>query len=91
MYFLYILQNPKGIYYIGVSNDVSRRLREHNSGRGAKITAQRGGFSIVYTEEYQNINVAYAREKQLKGWSRAKKKALVLGNIDELKLLRKSR
>ncbi|NCS31989.1 GIY-YIG nuclease family protein [bacterium] len=82
--FLYILQNPKGIYYIGVSNDVSRRLKEHNSGRDAMITAREGNLSIVYTESYENINEAYAREKQLKGWSRAKKKSVVLGNLEEL-------
>jgi len=48
------------------------------------ITAREDNLSIVYTKRYENINEAYAREKQLKGWSRAKKKSVVLGNLEEL-------
>lgn len=78
---IYILTNPtRTTLYIGVTNDLTRRLYEHSSGRG-----EAGRFSgryqtdlLVYFEQYPNATQANAREKQLKGWTRRKKDALIV-------------
>lgn len=63
--------------YIGVTNDLSRRLYEHNSGLFEGFSKKYNAHKIVYFEEYSEINLAIAREKQLKSWRRDKKNSLV--------------
>ncbi|WP_289296220.1 GIY-YIG nuclease family protein [uncultured Reyranella sp.] len=77
-YYVYILTNVKrNVMYIGVTNDLGKRIAEHRSGTGGAFTRQYRVTVLVYAEEYQQIEDAIVREKQIKGWRRSKKDALV--------------
>ncbi len=86
-YFVYILRNNKGKLYIGQTTDMLARLRRHNKHQGAKYTAQNKNFILVYHETYSDLKTAMRREKQLKGWTRAKKEALIAQDFELLKKL----
>ena len=88
---IYILLCANNEYYVGCTSDLERRLQEHQIGRGADFTKGHLPFKLVYTEEYPTLEEAYKRERQLHGWSRAKKDALILGDIEALKRLSKSK
>ena len=78
MYYVYILTNKTNeVLYIGVTNDLSRRLQEHKNGELIGFTKQYHVHTLVYFEEYFDIEDAIAREKQLKHWRREKKIELV--------------
>ena len=78
MYYVYILTTcTNGFVYTGVTNDLSRRLHEHRAGQTDSFTKKYRVSKLVYYEEYYEVNDAIAREKQLKGWTRAKKNALI--------------
>jgi putative endonuclease len=87
MWFVYILRCADGSFYVGETNDVDKRLADHNRGRGGKRTAARRPVRMVYAEELADRETALARERQLKRWSRAKKKALIAGDLVALKRL----
>ena len=77
-YYVYILTNEHGnVMYIGVTNNLSRRLYEHRKGLVDGFTKKYNTHKLVYYETTTDINSAIAREKQLKGWSRSKKNVLV--------------
>ena len=80
-----------GKFYVGVSKNPKERLKLHNRGKGAKYTSDCGGFQIVYKETHKVLEDACKREKQIKGWSRAKKKALISGNIGKLQKLSRNK
>jgi putative endonuclease len=63
--------------YVGVTNDLGRRVVEHQEGKGGTFTRRYRVHMLVYAEEFQQIEEAIAREKQIKGWSRSKKNLLV--------------
>jgi len=87
-YFVYILRCADGSYYIGMSGYLDRRLEEHHSGfYPTCYTFTRRPVELKYTEAYQFVDDAIAREKQLKRWSRAKKEALINGKMGDLKQL----
>jgi putative endonuclease len=70
-YWVYIVTNkPKGTLYIGVTGAIDDRMERHNAGDGSKFTAKYKLKRLVYLEEFQYINDAIAREKQLKRWHR---------------------
>ena len=75
--YVYILANRSGGMYVGVTNDLARRLWEHRNGHGSAFAAKYAMRHLVLVEEYANPGNAIAREKQLKGWRREKKVALV--------------
>ncbi len=80
--YVYILTNPtRTVLYIGVTNDLTRRLFEHSEGRGnvGKFTGKYQADLLIYFELCADAPQAIAREKQLKGWTRAKKEALING------------
>ena len=78
MYYLYILTNKTNtVLYIGVTNDLHRRLYEHKNGQIEGFTKKYHTHKLVYYEEHAEITEAIAREKQLKRWTRAKKNWLV--------------
>ena len=78
MYFVYILTNwNDSVMYIGITNDLERRLYEHRSKLADGFTKKYNIHKLVYFESTGDVRGAIAREKQLKGWSRAKKNALV--------------
>jgi len=75
-YFVYILTSDHGVLYTGVTNDLSRRLREHQSGSGG-FTARYRVKRLVFWEETGDVHTAIAREKQIKAWRRSKKLELI--------------
>ena len=78
MYYVYILTNKTDdVMYIGVTNDLSRRLREHKTEQIEGFTKKYHVHKLVYFEEYSEAYAAIAREKQLKRWRRSKKNQLV--------------
>jgi putative endonuclease len=77
-YWVYILvSNSLGTMYIGVTNDLGRRVAEHRMGLGSEFANKYKATRLVYAEEYDRIEEAIAREKQLKGWKRIRKNELV--------------
>ena len=77
-YYVYILTNWKGnVMYIGVTNDLERRLYEHKHELVEGFTKRYHVHKLVYYEETSDVRAAIEREKQLKNWARAKKNALV--------------
>jgi putative endonuclease len=79
-YFVYVLSNNSQVLYIGVTNNLDDRLFEHTRDRNPKSFAARYNLDrLVYFEVFSTPIEAIAREKQLKGWSREKKKKLVRG------------
>ena len=70
-YFIYILASKKnGVLYIGVTNDIRRRVFEHKSKTVKGFTSRYNVDKLMYFEEYSDINEAIKREKQLKKWNR---------------------
>ena len=77
-YYVYILTSKENTaLYIGVTNDLRRRLIEHKNELADGFTKRYHLHKLVYYEEFSEINDAISREKQLKGWSRRKKNALI--------------
>jgi predicted GIY-YIG superfamily endonuclease/glycine/D-amino acid oxidase-like deaminating enzyme len=88
MYVVYILQCSDGSYYTGLSNDLDRRLWQHETGFFPKCyTYKRRPVKLVWRKFVENIEEAMTLEKQIKGWSRKKKEALINEDISELKRL----
>ena len=77
MGYVYILKCADGSYYTGSTKDIDLRLKQHNAGLGANYTEKRLPLELVYFEKFQNINDAFNRDKQIQGWSRKKKEALI--------------
>ena len=78
MYYTYIIATKNNaMLYIGVTNDLQRRLYEHKNKLIDGFTKRYNISKLVYFEEYADIEEAIAREKQLKGWTRAKKDKLI--------------
>jgi putative endonuclease len=87
-YYVYLVECIDGSYYIGVTNDIEHRIIEHNTGINKKAyTYSRRPVVLKYTEHFQYINDAILWEKQIKGWNRVKKQALINGTWKDLKLL----
>jgi len=91
MYTVYILllRFSDSSLYIGQTNDLGKRLKEHLNGRArsSKFAKDHGKFELVYHESYESRVESMKREKQLKGWIRAKKEALISGDRELLKRL----
>lgn len=89
--YMYILLCADGSYYTGSTRDIEVRVSQHNAGEGANYTKRRLPVELVYLESYSRIDEAFTREKQVQGWSRAKKQALIEGKPDELVELARSK
>lgn len=76
-YYVYIMTNKSGTLYTGVTNDLERRVYEHKQGLVKGFTSKYKITVLVYYEVTSDITAAIAREKQIKGWLRARKIALV--------------
>ena len=83
-WFTYILLCSDDSYYVGHTEDIEARLALHNAGKGAVHTAHRRPVTLVYIEPYPSKAQAIAREKQIKKWSRAKKRAIINGDLVRL-------
>jgi len=81
MPWLYILECSDGSFYVGSTIDLERRFLQHQFGEGAVYTRTRRPVKLVFSQEFQHIDEAFAREKQVQGWSRAKRKALIEGTF----------
>jgi putative endonuclease len=79
-YFTYILASKTGTLYIGVTNDLERRVAEHKAGTGSVFKSKYAVDRLVYYCESDNAVDAIALEKRLKGWSRARKLELILSS-----------
>ncbi|MEY2847856.1 MAG: hypothetical protein RI885_521 [Actinomycetota bacterium] len=84
---MYILECADGSFYVGSTWDLSARFDQHCAGVVPGYTARRLPVVVRYAEEHDRIEDAYAREKQVQNWSRAKRLALIEGRIDDLRAL----
>jgi len=82
--YMYILECSNGAYYTGSTKDLKRRIRQHQNGKGANFTKKHLPVKLVYFEEFRRIDHAFYREKQIQGWSKKKKEALIAGAFDRL-------
>jgi len=91
--FVYMLQCADKSYYVGsaTGDDLSNRITRHQAGCYRGYTYRRRPVRLVWSEHFDRITDAIAVERQIKGWSRAKKQALIAGNWTALALLAKRR
>ena len=89
MAYTYILKCSDSSYYTGSTKDMEKRLWQHDNRQGANHTKVRLPVVLVYVEQYDRVAEAFVREKQIQGWSRKKKEALISGNMDALHSLSK--
>ena len=85
--YMYILLCDDGSYYTGSTNNLELRLQQHFAGEGANHTKKHPPVKLLYYEEFDRIDEAFNREKQVQGWSRKKKEALInreYGKLPEL-------
>ena len=87
--YVYILKCANDSYYTGSTTDLERRLWQHQNGEGANFTKAHLPVELVYVEEFSRIEDAFYREKQIQGWSRKKKEALMAGDFNKLHELAK--
>lgn len=81
---VYILECADGSYYAGSTNNLVLRLAEHEAGEGGRYTSGRLPVALVYLCEFVTEHDAFLRERQIKGWSRRKKEALIRSDFDAL-------
>lgn len=88
-YIVYILRFSNNNLYIGQTNNLQQRLTDHKNKatRASKFSKENGEFKLVYQEHYETLLKSMRREKQLKGWTRAKKEALINEDLEKLKKL----
>ena len=84
MPWMYILRCADNSYYVGSTIHLQQRVLDHSDGNGAQYTARRRPVELVYAAEFADIRQAYAAEKQVQGWSRAKREALIRGDFESL-------
>jgi putative endonuclease len=91
--YVYMLRCADASYYVGsaTGNDLTRRIREHQVGAYRGYTFKRRPVQLVWSEHFDRIIDAIAVERQPKGWSRAKKEALIRGDWDSIKTLAQRR
>ena len=87
MFYVYLLQLNDRRIYVGHTQDLDARLRDHRSGKGAKTTTDTGYSDLIHVETFPTRQAAVNRERQLKGWSQAKKLALARQDFATLKIL----
>lgn len=89
-YFVYILKCSDNSYYTGITNNMERRLIEHQSGENKiAYTYNRRPIELVFKAEFSNVEVAIEKEKQIKKWAKKKKEALINGDFELLPELSK--
>ena len=82
--YMYILECSDGSYYTGSTIDLDVRIKQHQNGEGANHTKKHLPVILVYSEEFSRIDEAFYREKQVQGWSRKKKEALINSEHNKL-------
>lgn len=89
MFHCYILKCADGSYYVGHTDNMDKRFSEHQSGKFTGYTYKRRPVELMWNDAFQTREDAQAAEKQIKGWSRAKKEALARGEWDQISELAK--
>ena len=87
----YMLRLQSGLLYPGATTDLERRWSEHVAGRACRTTRLDPPVGLAYSEQLATFAAARRREAQVKRWTRAKKEALVAGDVEELRRLAESR
>lgn len=87
MRWVYMLRCRDGSYDVGSARDLESRLEQHHRGTGAQYTRHRLPVELVWCEAFESIADAFALEKRIQGWSRAKREALIRGDFDEISRL----
>jgi putative endonuclease len=87
MWYVSILKCEHDRYYVGITNSIERRMDKHQQGVGASFTKQNRPEKVLHLEFFETKSLAMKREQQLKRWSRAKKNALITGDIQKLRRL----
>jgi predicted GIY-YIG superfamily endonuclease len=90
-FFTYLLRCSDGSLYAGSTSDLQAQVGRHNAGLAATWTKARLPVELVYFEEFSTKDQALSRERQWKGWTYAKKEALIAGDVAQLKTLSKRR
>ncbi|EIL93624.1 MULTISPECIES: GIY-YIG nuclease family protein [Rhodanobacter] len=88
---LYILECADGSFYIGHTDDLDKRMEQHDQGKGCVYTSTRRPLKLIHTQGFETRYEALTMERKLKGWSRAKKLAYMAGNWDALGALAKGK
>ena len=83
-FYVYILRCTDGSYYVGHTDDLEKRLAAHQRGEIRGYTRSRRPVQLVFHEQFTSREDAFLRERQLKGWSRRKKEALIRGDWDDI-------
>ena len=91
MPWIYILRCADGSTYVGSTWDVERRLDQHQRGQGAVYTSRRLPVELVFAHYDDSIAAVFALEKQIQGWSRAKREALIRGDFASISAAAKKR
>ncbi len=86
-----LLRCADGSYYVGHTDDLDVRLAQHNGGTCGGYTAKRRPVALVWSEQFTTRDDAFAAERRIKGWSRAKKEALIVGDWGRLQKLARNR
>lgn len=93
MAWTYILECADGSYYVGSTTDLEARVQQHQCGEGSAYTKPRSRrpVKLAWAMEVESVRDAFFAEKQIQGWSRAKRRALIEGRLNELPELARSR
>lgn len=86
-FFVYILECVDGTLYVGYTTNLEKREQRHQEGRGGAYTAARLPVRMVYSESFPTAGAARRRERQIKGWTHAKRAALVARDQESLRML----
>jgi len=86
-FWAYMLRCADASFYVGHTDDMERRIGMHNEGTMAGYTATRRPLTLVWSQDFATREEALAAERRIKGWSRAKKEALIRGDWIELQRL----
>ncbi len=86
-FYVYILRCSDGSYYTGHTDDLEKRIAQHKEGEVPEYTRNRRPLELAFADEFPSREEALERERQIKGWTRAKKEALIQGDWERLKQL----
>lgn len=92
LYYVYILQCSDDSYYTGITNDIHKRFVQHQDGLDKdSYTYNKRPVTLEFYQEFNDVNQAIFFEKKIKGWTKAKKAALINGDFDMLQILAECR
>src|SRR5689334_22730604 len=86
-FYVYILECSDGTYYTGHTDDLDQRMAQHGDGTASRYTSKRRPLKLLWASDCQRREQAFELEKQIQGWSRAKKQALMRGDFEVLPYL----